>query len=91
MAKCEVKTTTKQVMTTVEEKSYVLELTQEEAEFIKSFAGICAGSSPLPTKIFEALRLCDVVSRDIHVDIKRTEQEDGKLEYVYFKNLGDYK
>ena len=90
MAKCEVTTTTKQVMTTVEEKQYILILDQEEAELIKSFLGICSGKFPTSGEIFRELYNAGVKSRYILVEPERTGHHETTLEYIYLIGLGDY-
>lgn len=91
MAKCEVTTVKREVLTTVEDKTYVLTLTQEEAELVKSFLGICAGSYMPISNVFGALYNADVDSREILIQSDKSGTRDGVLSYLYVKGLGEVK
>ena len=88
MAKCEKNVVL--VTKPVEETQYVLTLSQEEAELIKSFLGICAGKYGVNTGVFEALHTAGVRARELQVNAELTDHHENVLEYIYLVGLGDY-
>jgi len=91
MAKCIANTKTTRTVV-LKEKVYNLELTEEEAHFIRGMVGVCAGSLPHPEAIFNALHAAGVKDTKVLVrdPVEHTWSgpiKDGALYYLYVTGI----